>query len=211
MPSTARQLFDDAGLEPDCRVRWGERIPRPKPDEPKTGVYIVALNDDADTCDGTLAKCPLDHAALDELLAVRPELRLDGKRPTVPALGQRLAGFWLPDEGVLYVGLAGQPLTTRVRQYYRTPLGADKPHAGGWPLKTLRVVPELWVHVARTDNYEDAEKEMLAGFARRVSNPSRKTLYLPDPLMPFANLRDADYRRKQHGITGATGPMPTRR
>ena len=32
-----------------------------------------------------------------------------------------------------------QPLRTRVRQYYTTPLGAAKPHKGGWWLKTLAV------------------------------------------------------------------------
>lgn len=51
----------------------------------------------------------------------------------------RLATFWLPDEVVLYIGLAGASVRKRVRQYYRTPLGDKRPHAGGWWLKTLTV------------------------------------------------------------------------
>ena len=41
---------------------------------------------------------------------------------------RRISGFWLPEQVILYTGLAGQPLCTRVRQYYTTPLGAKRPH-----------------------------------------------------------------------------------
>ena len=47
-------------------------------------------------------------------------MRLDGAVADVEALADRLSGFRLSDEVVLYIGLAGQPLRTRVRQYYRT-------------------------------------------------------------------------------------------
>jgi len=202
MPSTVSGIFAGASLKPAGVVRWGTPIP-----ESAQGVYVVALADDVTVACASAAipAAPLSGGALEHLMFVRPELRLDGAVADVDALADRLRGFWLSDEVILYIGLAGQPLRTRVRQYYRTPLGARKPHAGGWWLKTLSVLDELWVHYALTPDFRDAEKQMLRAFADAVSPASRDALHDHERVMPFANLRGFDDRIKLHGITGATG------
>src|SRR5262249_30557390 len=146
VPSTVIDIFAAAGASPAGVVRWGTP-PAPPVDRtaPATGIYVVALTDELDTRARTLAAPPISEAAIDALLAVRPELTLDDARPTREQLFQRLAGFWFPDEVVVYIGLAGPrknspvqgEVAKRVREYYTTPLGANGPHAGGWPLKTL--------------------------------------------------------------------------
>jgi hypothetical protein len=203
MPSTVAELFATAGLEPHGPVPWGTPVP-----ETAQGVYVVALTD-VTTSSGGVVTPPLDRAALGHLLQVRPELRINQTVPDAHALADRLSRFWLPDEVVLYVGLAGQPLRTRVRQYYRTPLGAKRPHAGGWWLKTLRVLDELWVYWAATAHYALAEQAMLHAFADAVSPETRRRLLNDEAVMPFANLRGWDDRVKSHRITGATGDLPT--
>ena len=202
MPSTVTDIFAAAGLEPAGVVRWGTPVP-----DASQGVYVVALTDDVAATAAALAAAPLSWAALEQLLAVRPELQVDRADVDADVLAKRLRSFWLPDEVALYIGLAGQPLRTRVRQYYGTPLGARKPHAGGWWLKTLSVLDELWVHYAPTPDFEDAEKLMLLAFADCVSPRSRAGLHDRERLMPFANLRGFDDRIKVHGITGATGDL----
>jgi hypothetical protein len=202
MPSAVSDIFAAPGLEPAGVVRWGTSIPETAP-----GVYVVALTDDVASVGAALTAAPLSWAALERLLAVRPELQLDREDVDVDALAKRLRSFWLPDEVVLYVGLAGQPLRTRVRQYYGTPLGARKPHAGGWWLKTLSVLDQLWVHYAPTPDFDDGEKLMLLSFAESVSPRSGAGLHDRERLMPFANLRGFDDRIKLHGITGATGDL----
>ena len=107
------------------------------------------------------------------------------------------------DEPVLYIGLAGRSLRTRVRQYYRTPLGAAKPHSGGWWLKTLSVLDDFYVHYAVTGSCKEAEEDMLRAFAKGISKRSLEALPNGDPAMPFANLRNGDWHRRNHGITGA--------
>jgi hypothetical protein len=199
MPSSVEQLLAAVDLNPSGCVRWGERVP-----ETKTGVYVVALTRSAEQVDCTLEECPLGESALDDLIAACPDLRIDGGEPDRKKLAERLSAYWLADECVLYIGLAGQPLRARVRQYYNTPLGAAKPHKGGWWLKTLSVLPKLWVHFAATDAYEEAETDMLRAFAAGVSDVARRALPADDPIMPYANLRDDNWRRKKHGITGAT-------
>ncbi len=88
-------------------------------------------------------------------------------------------------------------------QYYRTPIGAQRPHKGGWWIKTLRVLPQLRVHWARTPEDVDAERAMLRHFAAHLSPTAREALPA-GPVMPFANLMDGDERRKVHGIGNAT-------
>src|SRR4051812_22845533 len=78
----------------------------------------------------------------------------------------------------------------RVGQYYRTPVGAAKPHAGGWWLKALTLLPELHVHYAATPDYVEAEKAMLREFTKRVSAASKAALHDPERPMPFANRKD---------------------
>lgn len=56
-------------------------------------------------------------------------------------------------------------LRGRLRGSYRTSLGAMKPHPGGWGLKTLSVLDELWVHYAPTPGFKTAKKKTLREFA----------------------------------------------
>src|SRR4051794_30950022 len=109
MPSTVAELLAAAQLQPAGPVRWGDPVP-----ESATGVYVVALTDDPDSTAASLPSAPFDRSALERLLDVRPELRMNLARPDADDLTERLGGFWLADEVVLYVGLAGQPLPRRV-------------------------------------------------------------------------------------------------
>ena len=206
VPSTVTSLLNSVGLDPGGCAPWGTPLPELRP-----GVYVVALTSTTDRVGSTHARAPFSGYALDALITACPGLSLDGvSGPTRDQLAARMGQYWLPDECVLYIGLTGRPLRNRVRQYYKTPLGAAKPHAGGWWLKTLAVLDALVVHYAVTDDYKDAEEEMLRAFAANVSAVSRDRLPAGEPAMPFANLRDGRWRRRAHGIRGATGAAAKR-
>ena len=202
MPSTVADGFAGAGLQAAGAVGWGTPVPLDAP-----GMYVVALTEDANALVGTLAEAPVDRQALERLLLARPELCVDGAPASTDVLAARLSAFWLPDEVVLYIGLAGTSVRGRVRQYYSTPLGARRPHAGGWWLKTLTVLDDLWVHWADTPVSSNAEEDMLSVFAAAVSPAARAALPDRDRVAPFANLRTAGGAIKDHGITGATGDL----
>lgn len=198
MPSTVFEIFAAARLESEGVVRWRAPVP-----QAAKGVNVVAVTDALDTTDDALVDCPISTEALAELLEVRPELALDSKRPDVAALGERLSAFWLPDEVVIYIGLAGTSLARRIDQYYRTRLGARSPHAGGWFLKSLSVLPELWVHYSSCAEPEGCEDAMLAAFSAGVSEEAAASLHDRDRPIPFANLEWPKRRYKKHGIRGA--------
>lgn len=203
MPSTVSGVFAAAGLEPEGVVRWGD----PAGDE-RGGVYVVALTDQLDAME-LLPAAPISDAAIDELLAARPELTLDGRRPSRRGLADRVAAFWLSDETIIYIGLATS-LRSRVRGFYKTPIGAKRPHSGGWFLKTLADPYRLYVHFARVADFDAAEIAMLEAFVDGVAPKTRAALADPEHPWPFANLevrRGGRKIRKRHGIKGARGDI----
>jgi hypothetical protein len=182
--SHAPRLFRSVGLDPQGPVTWGTPIPERGP-----GVYVIETPT-------ALATAPLDETVIAGWLRRVPGLTVDGMRPTPSVLAARLASFWIPGETVVYIGLAGTSVATRVRQYYTTPLGDRRPHAGGHWLKTLANLPELRIWWAATDDPAGMEDELLNAFAASVSGGAGLVL-------PFANLETAGKVRKPHGIRGS--------
>jgi len=164
-------------------------------------VYVVSLTKSLDKYDGKLSAAPLAKAKFEGWLKVCPTtLTLDGApRPAVHALMERIRRFWIPDEIILYIGKATS-LSERLTDYYRTPLGACSPHSGGYFLKLLSNLDQLWVHYARCDDPKRAEDRMLCRFCANVSDDSRRSLRDPDHPFPFANLAWPPGVRKDHGL-----------
>lgn len=196
MPTTVAEALSAAGLRRDGVVRWGTRPPTRD-----SGVYVVSLTDATDSMAGTLAEAPLAVDVFETWLDVRPELILDGMRPSVEQLMERVQGFWLADEVILYLGLATS-LSQRLGQCYNTPIGARRPHAGGYFLKLLTNLGSLWVHCARCSDPKRAESEMLGRFCASVSEESKLSLIDPARPFPFANLEWPPGTRKAHGLRG---------
>ncbi len=205
MPSSVADVLAAAGLGPGGVVGWGDQVP-----ERRAGVYVVALTEDpSSTAGGLLASPPLSFDAIERWLHVRPELTLDGDRPTVHQLADRLKSFWMPDEAIVYIGLTTRPLCKRVvEEYYKTPLGAKRPHSGGYFLKALGDLSRFHLHFAAADDPGSAEAAMLGAFCTSVSEATREALLDPAHPFPFANLEWPRGTRKDHRISGARGEMP---
>ena len=169
------------------------------------GVYVVART--ADPSELVFGPAAIDGAAVQQLLHTRAELLVDGRRPSREVLSQRLASMWLPDESVVYVGLARSSLNTRVGQFYGTRLGARSPHAGGWPIKCMAELSATWVHFGECSDVGKAERKMLDAFMTAVTPQSRASVLDPELPLPYANLEVIDSARrrriKRHGIKGA--------
>jgi hypothetical protein len=200
MPTTANEAFAAVGLGPDriCQVRWGTN-----PTIAAPGVYLVSLTAHLDsTTVNSLKEAPLAKAQFDRWLEKCPKLTLDGERPTVPSLMRSIGRFWIPDEVILYIGRATR-LSGRLRSFYETPIGARRPHSGGYFLKLLSNLDQLWVHYAECVDPPSVEYEMLSGFCQKVSAESRRALRDPDHPLPFANLEWPPGVRKKHGLRSA--------
>lgn len=201
-------LVRAAGLELGDCVPWGT-----PPSSRVPGIYIVSTAEDPAEAVGW-AGAPVSTERTAAWLAACPRMSLAGSSPTPETLAAHLARWWLP-VSVLYIGLTTQPLRSRVVQYYKTPLGAEKPHAGGNWIQTLapNVLDACWVHLAELvdgepsavkERVEEAEEAALGSFladGERVRPPGHPE---PDLPLPFANLqiiRKGSKSTRQHAIT----------
>jgi hypothetical protein len=200
VPATVAQLLSAVDAEPLGCAPWGEL---PDTQYSISSTFVVALTPDRDSAGDGLATAPLSEQALERLLEDCPGLQVNGRQASLAALAEQLSSWWMPGESVLYVGVAPRRLKAELRDLYETPLGAPYPYRNGWWLKLLSNPSDLWVHYALTATVDDVEAEMLRAFARDAS--AEAVAQLPDDgvVAPFANLRDAQWRRKEHGITGA--------
>lgn len=194
--TTVDHLFRAARVGWLGAVRWNEPVPLTSP-----GVYIVSTSVDASAEQG-LEICPVNADAIRDLLEVRPEATIDGLPANFESVSRRLSAMWLPLETVIYIGLAGTSVQQRVRQFYRTAIGARAPHAGGWPIKMLNATGGLAVHYGASDNPDGAELAMIDAFVAGVGKASMSHLVDPTTRLPFANLMYPTGRRKQHGFAG---------
>lgn len=200
MPTRVSDLFESQGLAPHSPMAWGTSIPDERP-----GVYVVAMTDDPD--DLLIQFPPLSLQIAATLLERRPELTLDGRRPTPEQLLDRIGAFRLPGETIQYVGQTTSSLRKRVADYYRTPIGARRPHSGGWFLKLVERLSILNVWWSPTDDPRRTEQAMLQIFAAKVDSEVRSSLPDPVNVMPFANLEHPPGTRKQHGLKGTRGDL----
>jgi hypothetical protein len=102
----------DVPVEPGGVTKWGTALPCRDP-----GVYVISLDSDASSVAAALPVAPISPIAVDQLIERRAALTIDGHRPTANDLIARIGRFWLPDEVVLYIGLAGTSLADRVDAY----------------------------------------------------------------------------------------------
>jgi hypothetical protein len=196
MPSTVIDLLREAGIELTGKVRWGET---PKCSMP--GIYIVSMSASEHE-----NRCTLDWApiSLDKIKCWIDKVRtfeLDGaKQPAPDQITERLSGFWLPDESIVYIGQTTAKLGKRVRQYYKTKLGDKRPHAGGHWIKTLSNLSEMYVYYAACSDPHEKEDALMKIFIDSVSKKTLAILRDPYHPFPFANLEDANGNRKRHGL-----------
>jgi hypothetical protein len=192
-----------AGLTSHGAVGWAETVPEPAP-----GVYVVSLTAETESAAGWIpaARFPAPRFESGSRLGRSCSSTADAP---LAELATRIAGFWLP-EVILYIGLAGTSLRSRVRQYYDTPLGARRPHAGGHFLKTLGNLSDLYVHWSSTDDPKAVKIACSKPSARTVSERTRVQLLDPEHPFPFANLEWPAGTRKRHGLTGSKGDLGVR-
>ncbi|UVJ40562.1 hypothetical protein [Arthrobacter sp. CJ23] len=196
MTISVGELFDKCGLRFDGVARWDEKVPLNEP-----GIYAIASTSDLNDSIGLMTSYRPSQQAFDLLKATCPSVTIDGRSATTDELADRIGDFWIPQSAILYIGLAGTSVQTRVDQFYRTRIGQRAPHSGGWWLKTLSGLEDLYVHYAAANDPAAMESLMLRTFAAAVPPSIRRALHDHDHVAPFANVKVAG-GNKRHGLGG---------
>jgi hypothetical protein len=195
---TVNELFKKVGLVPTAPVKWDEAIPIKG-----NGIYVISLSSDASKNRGILPLCSISDDVFENWKALSPELNVNGVL-SKQIIEKELNQFWKPKENILYIGEStsvNNQLKGRVKQFYKHKVGNKGPHTGGYWIKLLSKLEDLFVYYAVCENPRDTEFKMLMYFIEQTTG---KSLYEVDELgihLPFANLK-ADFRKK-HGINKA--------
>lgn len=199
----AAGLLREVGLLPDGPVLWGRPLT-----SRKSGVYLVELAQ-------PLATVPLNMNRIGKWLEGRPELRLDGARPTSRALLLRLASLWLSKETVLYIGATAGSVGGRANALAHHVLGDRRPHPDGQWLHTMTGIERTRIWWAETDAPEEYLDGLFGAFAEVAAAGASEPGGVHDArpagavLLPWANTRRPIGDRQVHGITGAIAPDDT--
>ena len=172
-----RDLLLANGLSVEGPILWGRPASGSSP-----GVFIVELP-------APQPRVSIDPDAIREWLGRAPDLRLDGKRPTVAELQSRLASFWLPGQAILYIGSSQKSVSARLAAMYRTPLGERRPQPSGYWIKTLRDVGKTRIWWAVTTDPELYEDALLEAFTKTTGE------------LPYAVLSTPGGKSRDHGLT----------
>ena len=197
MPTIISDIFANAKLDFNGPVRWSVPINNGNP-----GVYIVSTSDDPDANLGVMPNPAISIDKIDEWLRRVPAFELNGVRdPEAAGVAKHLAEFWLPDENILYIGMTTRKVQTRVREYYNTPLGNRRPHAGGHWIKTLTNLTRFNIYHAGCKFPKSKKDELLRYFISNVSEETKLHLKDPKHPFPFANLAYPHGTIKKHSIS----------
>lgn len=197
MTISVGDLFARSGLEPAGVVQWRAPVPLNVP-----GVYVVASTPSLDDAVGPVPTYSPDPQAFRSLRVHCPSPTIDGMGASDQELAARIGAFWIPQTPILYIGLAGTSVQKRVGQYYSTAIGKRSPHAGGWWLKTLAELENLYVHYAAASDPDEAESHLLSTFAASVPASVKESLHDKEHIAPFANIDVQRGLRKRHGVNG---------
>ncbi len=200
MAVSVNQLFKQVKLKGEGPIKWGDLI-----QAKGNGVYIISLSSDPNSIKSPKVKFEINKEVFTFWQRQAPDLKINDKLvSSIDQIRIYLKRHWKPNEHILYIGEATSktnPIQKRVHQYYQHRVGQKGPHTGGYWLKLLLCLEQVYIYYAHCDNPRDTEFKMLIHF---VEHSTGKSLYdIKDVAMylPFANLK-ADII-KSHGISNA--------
>lgn len=200
MPTTVCELFETHSLELAGKYKWDNIDVADY-----YGLYIISLSDNPNENKNLLKKPIFNNVAIHKWIETANKITVDGEKPSVEIIKNRLTEFWLPDESILYIGKADkQKVDKRVGQFFTHKMGKKSPHKGGCWVKTLSNLSELNVYTIKIDNrakIDETEKNLLKQFIFGVSAETLNILRDKNLPLPFGNLEYTKGDRKKHGIS----------
>jgi len=186
MPLTVSEIFKKVGLEPSEAIKWNTKIL-----SNENGVYVISLSDNPSVNKGVLNKFEINEEVFDSWKTLSPELNVNGQI-SKKIIESELNQYWRASENILYIGESSSKtngISKRVNQFYIHQVGWKGPHTGGYWIKLLSQLEDLYVYYAACDNPRDTEFKMLLYFIEQTSGKSFYDIEQLGDYLPFANLK----------------------
>ncbi len=185
-------LFGKVGLTPSVPLKWGMPIK-----EKGNGVYVVSLSSSASENYGTLSNFQIRDEVFAEWINRSPDLNVVGA-VSKGLLEEELNKYWKPNQNILYIGESSSEnnqLSGRLNQFYQHQVGWKGPHTGGYWIKLLAELNDLYVYYSICSNPRDTEFKMLMHFIEQTTGKNFYELGELGVHLPFANLK-VDFQKK---------------
>lgn len=199
MSVTVNNIFEKVRLKPIGPIEWGTKIL-----ETTCGVYVVSLSENPNKNLRLLEKPIVCKKIFKQWVKFSENLNVNGKKATYSILQKEINNYWHSRENILYIGESSSMnnnLSGRVNQFYNHKVGWKGPHTGGYWIKLLKNINELYVYYSECDYPRDTEFKMLMYFIEKTTGKSFYDLEDLGKHLPFANLK-VDFQ-KRHNIKGA--------
>jgi len=196
MSTSISELEEVFCLRVTQSVKWGTTI-----HENNYGIYIISSSQKIGLSPNYKSAVYFNDNQINIWMQNAPCMMLYNNKPTILNLKQQLMKFWLCDEPILYIGKAEkQSLHERINQFYRHNVGKKSPHKGGYWLKLLSNLNDLYIHILPTEDSHKIEEKMLEYFMGNVSKESKQNSVDDKLCLPFANLQLRSGIIKNHGL-----------
>jgi hypothetical protein len=205
MPVTVNQVFQQIGLVPKGPLPWGEKVPNSA-----NGVYVISTSQNPAKNLGLSPAFKIDKKVLQNWKGMSPKLNVQNLS-TPLAFEAELNQFWKPKENILYIGESTSitnGLAKRVNQFYMHKPGWKGPHTGGYWIKLLANLKDLYVYYGECEHPRDTEFKMLMYFIEKSTGKSFYDIKHLGMHLPFANLK-VDFQKKhqiEHAVNKTKKP-----
>lgn len=198
MAVRVKEIFNKVGLEPSAPLKWSNAIPIKG-----NGVYVISTSNNSTMNRGITSSCKMNEEVFKRWKTFSPELHVSNVS-IIESIEAEINKFWKPKENILYIGESSSEtngLAKRVNQFYIRQVGWKGPHTGGYWIKLLSQLEELYVYYAVCDYPRDTEFKMLLYFMEQSAGKSFYEIQELGKHLPFANMK-ADFQ-KTHSISKA--------
>ena len=129
--------------------------------------------------------------AFNDWINEAPNLEIENKKViNVNQVRQYLSKFWDDKENILCIGESTSktnPIQKRVNQFYTHKIGKKGPHTGGYWIKLLSCIEDVYIYFAESSNPRESEFKMIMKYVEIKSGKSMFELENIVDYFPFAN------------------------
>jgi hypothetical protein len=178
-------LFKEIGLEYSKPYRWNEKL-----DANINGVYVISTSNNPFISESKI-ELNICEEAFNNWINEAPNLEIENKKViSVNQVSQYLLKFWDDRGNILYIGESSSktnPIQKRVNQFYTHKIGKKGPHTGGYWIKLLSCIEDLYIYFAESSNPRETEFKMIMKYVEIKSGKNMFELENIVDYFPFAN------------------------
>lgn len=186
MAITVDALFKEIGIKYSKPYKWNEEL-----DANINGVYVISTSDNPTINNKNKFELSICSKAFENWLQEAPNLEIENEKVNnLNQVKNYLMKYWDENENILYIGESSSktnPIQKRINQFYTHKVGKKGPHTGGYWIKLLSCIDDLFIYFAESSNPRETEFKMIMKY---VELKSKKSLFETENLVdyfPFAN------------------------